>query len=164
MGSLGDLVLLDTSVFLNVLDVPSFNQDRQAILDEFRRRIGKGDYFFLPMATIWETGNHIAHLANGNLRRHHAGSLVNQVRAAFEGEAPFKVTHVPTGKEFLEWLDDFPDYAASSKSDKHTREGTSLSDLAIIKEWEIYKRKFAKSRILIWSLDRDLCGYDTGPR
>lgn len=48
---MSDIVLLDTSVYLNVLDVPGFNQDRDEILDEFAVRVESGDYFLLPMAT-----------------------------------------------------------------------------------------------------------------
>ena len=54
------IVLLDTSVYLNILDVPGWNQERDTILDEFEIRVGDDDIFLLPMATIWETGNHIA--------------------------------------------------------------------------------------------------------
>jgi hypothetical protein len=61
------IVLLDTSVYLNILDVPGYNQDREEILDEFLHRIEDNDLFFLPMATIWETGNHISTLPNGRL-------------------------------------------------------------------------------------------------
>lgn len=66
---MADIVLLDTSVFLNVLNIPGFNQDFGRIRDEFERRIRKADHFLLPMATIWETGNHIAHLPDGTVRR-----------------------------------------------------------------------------------------------
>ena len=74
---MSDIVLLDTSVYLNVLDVPGFNQDRDEILDEFAVRVESGDYFLLPMATIWETGDHIADLTDGRLRRQFAQSLVD---------------------------------------------------------------------------------------
>lgn len=73
------IVLLDTSVYLNVLDVDGFNQDRSTVLDGFERRIRTGDNFLLPMATIWETGNHIAHLLDGGRRRRFALALVQDV-------------------------------------------------------------------------------------
>lgn len=77
------IVLLDTSVYLNVLDVPGFNQHRQTVLDDFRKAIEQNDHFLLPLATVWETGNHIAHLPNGQQRRTHAQKLVDDVLLAF---------------------------------------------------------------------------------
>lgn len=161
---MSDIVLLDTSVYLNVLDVPGFNQDRDNILDDFAVRVKRGDYFLLPTATIWETGDHIADLTDGRLRRQFAQSLVEQVTQAFNNNAPFRTTYFPDSEVFLRWLGDFPDYAQRNKSDRQTREGVSLSDLSIIKEWEQTRDRHAMSRVLIWSLDRDLAAYDTGAR
>jgi hypothetical protein len=59
--------LIDTSVLLNVIDVPTFNQERALILRQFRERIVRGDTFLLPYPAIVETGNHIAQL-NGNYK------------------------------------------------------------------------------------------------
>ena len=55
-----DIVIVDTSVFLNVLDVPGFNQDREADLARFRELIEAGANLLLPIAAIFEAGNHIA--------------------------------------------------------------------------------------------------------
>lgn len=161
---MSNIVLLDTSVYLNVLDVPEFNQIRDDILNDFADRVQNGDYFLLPMATIWETGDHIADLTDGRLRRHFAQKLFEQVTAAFNNEAPYKTTYFPDSEVFLRWLGDFPDYAQRTKSDRQTREGVSLSDLSIIKEWEQTRDRHSMSRVLIWSLDSDLAAYDTGAR
>lgn len=159
---MSDIVLLDTSVYLNVLDVPGFNQTREEILNTFTDRVQNGDYFLLPMATIWETGDHIADLSDGRLRRQFAQMLAEQVTQAFNNQAPFKTTYFPEREVFLRWLGDFPDYAQRNKSDRQTREGISLSDLSIIKEWEQTRDRHSMSRVLIWSLDSDLASYDTG--
>ena len=101
---MSDIVLLDTSVYLNVLNVPGFNQQRPDILDNFTSRVHNGDYFLLPMAAIWETGDHIADLANGSLRRKFAEILVDDVRAALNGNAPYRATYFPDREVFLDWL------------------------------------------------------------
>ena len=67
--TMSTIVLLDTSVYLNILDVPDFNQDRDEVFTTLQDSIGCGDYFLLPLATVWETGNHIADLADGQTRR-----------------------------------------------------------------------------------------------
>lgn len=157
------IVLLDTSVYLNVLDVPGYNQDRTSVLDEFRHCITLGDYFLLPLATVWETGNHIADLGDGQTRRRYAKSMLEDVTKAFNAETPYSATHFPAREEFLAWLGDFPDMVTRSKSVKKQREGISLADLSIIKEWQQNCARHALSRVRIWSLDSDLACYDRRP-
>jgi hypothetical protein len=66
------VILIDTSVYLNILKVPGFDQQQQTVHADFRQYLSGNARFLLPMATIWETGNHIAHLGDGRLRRQHA--------------------------------------------------------------------------------------------
>lgn len=156
------IVLLDTSIYLNVLDVPGCNQDREVVLNEFGRCIHAGDCFLLPLAAVWETGNHIADLRDGGTRRNFAQKLVDDVKQAVTGIAPYRPTHFPKQAEFLDWLDEFPKAVMRSKSSKKPREGVSLVDLSIIKEWERTRSLHPMSRVRIWSLDEDLSSYDTG--
>ncbi len=158
------IVLLDTSVYLNILDVPEFNQDRVTILEDFANKVADRDHFLLPLATILETGNHIADLHGGGNRRRFAQKLVDDVTSALTGEAPYRPTQFPKREEFLEWLGEFPNCAMRSKLSRRTREeGVSLSDLSIIKEWERMCSLNSMSRVLIWSLDSDLLAHDRVP-
>ena len=158
------IVLLDTSVYLNILDVPENNQDRVAVLDEFAIKIDAKDCFLLPLATILETGNHIADLTSGGNRRRFAQLLVQDVTQALQGAAPYIPTQFPTREDFLNWLQEFPDYAMRCKHARRPKEeGVSLSDLSIIKEWKRNCDLHSMSRVLIWSLDGDLTGYDRIP-
>lgn len=53
------LELLDTSVLLEILEVP-YESDRSAeIVDEFQAKCDSGVVLQIPMATILETGSHI---------------------------------------------------------------------------------------------------------
>ena len=74
---MSEIVLIDTSIYLNVLDVPDRNQERATVLDIFKQRVKNGDHFLLPMVSILETGNHIAHLKDGTLSRKFAVTLVD---------------------------------------------------------------------------------------
>lgn len=161
---MSEIVLIDTSVYLNVLDVPGWNQDRVEILAEFKKRIERSDSFLLPMASIWETGNHIADLTTGGRRREYAQKLVTQVTLALEGGAPYIPTHFPDKAELLTWISDFPEYAKRSKSVYKTREGVSLSDMSIIKEWERTCTMNSMRTVIIWSLDSDLSAYEYVPK
>lgn len=157
------IVLLDTSVYLNVLDVPGFNQACVAVLNEFERLIKAGNHFLLPLASVLETGNHIAGLADGQTRRRFGEKLVADVTKAFLGQAPYRATYFPDRDDFLEWLRDFPDMVMRSKTVKKLRKGISLADLSIVKEWERNCRLNPMTRVRIWSLDADLAGYDRQP-
>lgn len=156
---MSEIVLLDTSVYLNVLDVPGWNQDRDDVLAEFAIRVEADDHFLLPLASVWETGNHIADLGDGNLRRRYATKLVNDVKKAVAGDVPYRPTYFPPPEEFVAWLEDFPNYAQRNKSAKKTREGVSLADMSIVKEWERTCRLHSMRTVRIWSLDGDLQGY-----
>lgn len=159
---MSDIALLDTSIYLNILDVPGKSQDRGTVFDEFGKMVENGDIFLLPLAAVWETGNHIAMLGNGGLRRQYAEKLLVDVGKALGGEAPYRATHFPSAEEFAGWLAEFPDYAQRNKTANKTGEGVSLTDLSIIKEWEATKTRHSMSRVFIWSLDSDLQGYDSG--
>tara|TARA_R110001599_G_C11862334_1_gene621916 strand:+ start:18 stop:500 length:483 start_codon:yes stop_codon:yes gene_type:complete len=160
---MSSIVLIDTSIYLNVLDVPGWNQDRIDILAEFKDRIENGDTFLLPMATIWETGGHIADLATGGRRREFAKKFVKQIDQAMKGEAPFKPTHFPEKDEFLTWLIQFPEYAMRNKSVEKPNEGVSLADMSMIMEWQKLCTRHSMSVVEIWSLDADLSGYRQDP-
>mgnify|MGYP002315615619 CR=1 FL=1 len=60
---------IDTSVMMNLLEVPGRCSDSQMIKEEFRQVLDNKEVLILPIATIIETGNHIAHINNGNSRR-----------------------------------------------------------------------------------------------
>lgn len=62
---------IDTSLFLNIVNVPGRNQQREEVMRELKELLkdSKANALILPFATIIETGNHIAHCSDGNERR-----------------------------------------------------------------------------------------------
>ena len=66
---MSDIVIVDTSVLLNVLDVPAFNQDRAEVFAQFKDLLDSDASFLLPMAAIFQAGDHIADLRDGRERR-----------------------------------------------------------------------------------------------
>jgi len=143
--------IVDTSVFLNVLDVPRFNQNRDQVLTSFEQRIQAEDSFLLPFTTILESGNHIAQLNDGNQRRRFSMKFSTSVLQSLEGEAPWKPLGFPTEELLKQWLPDFPNEAARS---------VGLGDFMIIKQWESQCALFGAYTVKIWSLDQDLQGYE----
>lgn len=148
------ICLVDTSIFCNVIEVPGRCQHTAEIIDGLKQRIEDEFSLLLPLAAIVETGNHIAHVTDGRRRRDAAGRFVRQVSLAFRGEAPWVVTPIPDAMDWLDWLEGFPD---------HAMRGIGMGDLTIIREYERQCRLNPARRVLIWSLDGDLSGYDREP-
>lgn len=148
---MSDVVIVDTTVLLNVLDIPQRNQHRDAVLAEFDALVDGSASLLLPMAVVFETGNHIARLLNGGRRRHHAEHFCDQVRKALEGEAPWTLVPLPESADLAQCLDEFPDHAMRERG---------MGDLSIIKAWEAACTRHPNRRVRIWSLDGDLQSYD----
>ena len=86
---MSSICLIDTSIFLEILNVPNYNQHRASVLQDFKTYVQSGCTFLLPMATILKTGNHIAQNGDGTMRRETAMRFTEQVKAAFTGKAPW---------------------------------------------------------------------------
>ena len=148
------IVIVDTSVLLNVLDVPGFNQDRDAVFDRFNALVDQGANLLLPMGAVFETGNHIADVRDGRQRRLCASVFTDQVRRALNGEAPWTLAPLPDADQLAVWLDTFLDDAMR---------GLGMVDLSIKKEWERACSQHPHRRVFIWALDQHLTGYDRKP-
>ena len=145
------IVIVDSSVLLNIMDVPDRNQHKAQVLDHLEKLINGGDHLFIPMAAIVEVGNHIAQVKNGAHRRAAAERFVKELQSALAGEAPWKPINFPSNQEVLTWLDAFPDSAT---------QGIGMGDLSIKHEWGVLCVRHALSRVWVWTLDADLAGLD----
>lgn len=130
--------IIDTSVFLNILDIPGSNSDRDQILIDFRTRIANNDSSSIPYVVLIESGNPIAKL-QGDLKFIKAQQFIKTVRQAFNNEAPFKPLRFP---------------------EMSSRE-IGFGDYSIIKDWEEQVSLFPAYSVRIWSLDAGLQGYES---
>lgn len=121
------ICIVDTSAFCNILDVPGRNQARDRALTELEAFLEEDHTLLLPLAVVYETGNHIAHVGDGGRRRQAALRFVEEVRKAIDGNSPWTPTPIPDQQETLGWLDEFPNNAMRE---------IGLADLSIIKEFE----------------------------
>jgi hypothetical protein len=152
---MGSICLIDTSIFLNLLNVHNCNESRKEVLEEYKIYIELGCVFLLPFATILETGNHIAQNGDGNQRRQAAQRFTQKVQETLSGQKPWKPIDFPTAKEISTWLEQFPNLAGQNKA-PNKFEGTSFGDLSIIQNFKRECRKCPMSEVFIWSLDQDL--------
>ena len=149
-----EVIVVDTTVLLNVLDVPGRNQHRDEVLERFEQMMEAGASLLLPIAAVFEVGNHIAKLPDGRLRRRYAGIFCEQVHAALNGEAPWVLVPLPEAEQLAKWLGDFPDRAMRE---------VGMSDLSMIKAWEEACSRSPSRRVRIWSFDGGLQSYDRTP-
>jgi hypothetical protein len=149
------ICLLDTSIFVEILNVPFMAGSHREIVQTLQKKIEDNETLFLPMATILEAGNHIAQNGDGNQRRQCAERFVTQVRQALTGESPFKPISFLKIDELQQWLAEFPDSAMNERG---------LGDLSIIHDWQRLCRQNSGRRVYIWTLDGHLGGYDQRAR
>jgi hypothetical protein len=150
-----EIVILDTSVLLNVLRVPGKNQQQEDVLRGFVELQARGATLLVPLAAIVETGNHIGQLRDGCERRRCANSLAKAVASAIARHAPFALIDAEATDERLAALAaDFPDWAMR---------GSGWGDLSIRQAWQRLCDMHRGARVRIWTLDRDLVAYDRQP-
>ncbi|WP_461204561.1 hypothetical protein [Clostridium sp. DL1XJH146] len=144
---------IDTSVLVNILDIPNMNQNRKTVLEEYKKlEDSKIDTLLLPLATIIETGNHIAHISEGNVRRIKAKIMADMLKDMANGNAPWDYYEGEISREdLLYFAKEFPDMAMRE---------TGIGDLSIISAYNKYKETVpAIGYIRIWSLDEHLKVY-----
>ena len=152
-----DIVIIDTTVLLNLLNVKGRNQNRAESVGEFRELINFNAEFLIPLATIFETSNHIKQVKGvGNqIKRRWAERLRDAVtRKGDSSEFWIGKIRFPDSNEFIEWVDEYPNCSVRGKD---------LNDLSIIREWRRMCEIYPNRRVRIWSFDRHLMGYDNNP-
>ena len=123
---------IDTSIVMNLLRIPHMCQEYESVKKEFNEAIEQNETLILPLATIIESGNHISHIADGNIRREKAVKFQEFLRKTAKEEAPWELYGVGFTKE----------------------------DMSIIRFYEKYKNEVpAVGRIMIWSKDKHLSCY-----
>jgi len=145
---------IDTSVLVNLLNIPNMNNDRVSVEEEFiLLKDSSSDSLLLPLATIIETGNHIAHISDGNIRRDRGKRMADMLKDMAEGKAPWDYyENEITREDLLKMSQHFPQAAM---------EKTGIGDLSIISAYNKYKETVpAIGYIRIWSLDKHLSDYE----
>ncbi|HUS75005.1 MAG TPA: hypothetical protein VMY43_03255 [Methanothrix sp.] len=141
------ICLIDTSIFVEILDVPMKATQHKQVLSELEAKIQNGETLFLPMAAILETGNHVAQNGDGGQRRKCADNFVLQVQQALNGQSPFKSISFLNRENLQQWLSEFPDSAMR---------GHGLGDLSILHDFNKLCNQNPRQRVYIWSLDGHL--------
>lgn len=150
-----DIHFIDTSIFTNILNVDKLNENRASVIAELKELYNKPSInaLILPYATIIETGNHIAHISDGRLRRETAERFRMILTKTIQNEAPWNYYGKQMTIEDIKIMcEEFPDMAMR---------GEGFGDLSIIQAYKRFKEETpAIRRIRIWSLDIHMRVYD----
>lgn len=142
---------VDTSVLTELLNVPGLNKRHEEINAEYLRLDRAGDIFVLPVAVLVETGNHIAHVSDGNMRRQIAGMLASLVKGAMEGSSSWNVRPEIQPDVLKAILEQLPSQAQQERG---------FGDVSIIEQFNDYwEHKQPIGEMRIWSLDTHLQGF-----
>ena len=145
---------LDTSVFVEILDVPFMNDHRADVLTEMDARLRAGVTFVLPTATVIETGNHIFQIAEGGARRRCADVFMRTLRRTAAGEAPWRLHERTWGRAFLTALCD-GSRTGMDLCQHAATEQLGTGDLSIVVERDLFASR-VQARVRIWTLEESM--------
>lgn len=142
---------IDTSILCNILKIPGKCQDYEKVTTEFKNLVNNSfNRLLLPLATIIETGNHIAHVSDGTQRKNLAKKFEELLVKTADNEAPWEYYRFDISQEQLKDIaTDFPNKALSLRM--------GVGDLSIIQAYNKYKEDIpVDGTIRIWSMDSHL--------
>lgn len=146
--------IIDTSILCNILNIPARNQDHETVRKELEQLSkDKNQLLILPLASIIETGNHIAHISDGNIRRDRAALLGELIKKTILNQAPWHFYgNELDQQDLLKLADEWVEHATA---------GISLGDLSIIQVFfKVKENTLGIGSIRIWSLDKHLSNYN----
>jgi hypothetical protein len=145
---------VDTSVFTNLLDVPGRAQSKAQVLRDHQDRVKAGCGLVLPVATVIETGNHIAQVRNGDARRKAAERYSGVLRLVAVGKSPWRLHGAVWDAEFLRRL--VAGGTTGLALVDHATHRLGCGDLSILVEREVYRDRTGLPDVRIWTLDAGL--------
>lgn len=147
------MYFIDTSVLLNILQVPGWWDDTSTCADEFVRRQQSGALFVLPVTTLIETGNAIAQ-CNGD-RRAAAQRFEKAIQLATAEQPPWIIRDVQWDSNFVSQMI-AGDSTGETMVDHFSHRSLGGGDLAILVERDQFRAATAYADVRIWTLDRNL--------
>lgn len=150
--------LLDTSILLELLEVPFESSKRVEVLKELDERARLGADLLVSVAAIVEAGDHVGRIDNGDARRRCAQRLADLIAATVDPKKPWSFQAMDWNEQLMR------DILAPSSDripqlvDSIATQYLEMGDLLIVAEFERL-RKNLDSRVVdvdVWTLDTSL--------
>ncbi len=134
---MGRVVFLDSSVLLNLLDVPRKASRREETLSRLKdlRKPGAGNLLVIPIAAVVEVGNHLAQLQRDE-RSRPSQAFGDLLQAAIAGRVPFLLSGAGWDGDFLTELIEGP--TPDRRMHVLCQRGVGAGDASILLEVEHY--------------------------
>lgn len=145
---------VDTSVLCNLLAIPQKSQHVEKTRRDFAEKVRAKHQLILPFAAIVETGNFVAQIKDGNLRRKVAQNFSDMLNDTACGKLPWVPNDFRLDRHFLAML-------VRGLDDRQTlvelaQQQVGLGDLSIVLEMRRYKERTNLPHVDVWSYDREL--------
>lgn len=147
------VVFVDTSVLCNMLAIPEKDQDRERVVADLER-LGRSADLLLPITAVIETGNHVAQIKDGRVRRTCAEKFARMVRLVVDHKAPWTLNAVGWDKGFLESL--LAGAGTGTSLVEHAACRLGCGDLSILVEMDRYRARTAGLEVSLWTFDAQL--------
>ena len=148
--------IIDTSYLLEMFRVPGLSNTNDVL--KIRKRYEEAENnkcrFIVPVPCIFELGNHISRIKDGNKRKELAKSVYDSVKSSIEQNNPWNITPSIGLKELPQFFKVF--------EEKYVSQKISLTDSIVIQEAIRLKKKYKKYDypVHIWTKDNDLKAYE----
>jgi hypothetical protein len=150
--------LLDTSIVVELLEIPGESARRDATVTELDRRAGESVELQMPIASVVEAGGHVCRIVDGHQRRECAGRLAAMVRSTLDRVAPWSFTSLDWDETLLSELVAPTDPRAPALVDSFTRQFLEMGDLLIVAEFRRLRDNLdlAFVDVDVWTYDGNL--------
>jgi hypothetical protein len=148
---------MDTSVLLELLNVPGKSSRHEAIKAELQRRVNHGVTLILPTAAIIETGNHICGLKDGYARRDRALQFDRLLRFSVQRQTPWTLHNATWDERLITALLDGAGTPMTLVQHAEVRR-LGAGDLSILAERQIYVASVSTKAVQVdvWTLESAL--------
>jgi hypothetical protein len=149
--------LLDTSIILPLLGVPSKDQHRSAVEQGIDSRSAHGIQLLLPVATILESGARVGETGDGSARRSCAMRFRKLIQSTLDREAPWSF-------QALHWDDELigrlvaADNGQEELVECFASRYLQMGDLVIVQEFRRLRANLSSryADIDVWTFDTNL--------
>lgn len=143
---------IDTTIMLNLLEVPGRCAQKEEVKQEWREVLKNKETLIMPIATIIETGNHIAHIADGRSRHTVTLRFKEFLEKTADSKAPWTLYGNGLEQEEIKYI--------AEHMNEFTQAQIGIGDMTIIYAYQKYlDEQPAIGTIMIWSTDEHMSAY-----
>jgi hypothetical protein len=154
---------MDTSVLVELLDIPGRASRHEEVVRQLRLRSDAGTKLILPTAAVIETGNHVCQIQNGHHRRACATKFDRMLRMSADRQAPWVLHEATWDAELLRALCEGAG-TGTPLVEHSVRQTLGVGDLSVLAERDVYLSRVSQSvvKVEVWTTDQQLSAWSAG--